>query len=95
MARVKKNIIIQGLSGKFGDQVVFRILRDGRTIVATVPDFSERILSTDQKAHHTKFKAGAAYAKAAQFSEPIYAQLAAGTMKTAYNIALGITFTRL
>jgi len=60
--------------------------------VADVPDFSKRVLSTDQKAHHAKFKAGAAYAKAAQFSEPIYAQLAAGTMKTAYNIALGDYF---
>lgn len=92
MAKVRKNIIIEGISGKLGGQLVFRNLKDGRTIVATVPDFSNRVLSTDQKAHHSKFKAASAYAKVAQFREPTYARLAAGTMKTAYNIALADHF---
>jgi hypothetical protein len=92
MARVRKNIFVQGLSGKFAGQVVFRQLRDGRTIVANVPDFSNRVLSKDQKAHHAKFKDGAAYAKEAAKANPIYAQLAAGTMKTAYNVALADYF---
>jgi hypothetical protein len=92
VAKVRKNIIIEGISGKLGGQLVFRNLKDGRTIVCAAADFSNRVLSTDQKAHHSKFKAGAAYAKAAQYSQPIYAQLAAGTMKTAYNIALADYF---
>lgn len=92
MAKVRRNIIIEGISGKLGGQLVFRNLKDGRTIVCAAPDFSNRVLSTDQKAHHSKFKAGAAYAKAAQYNQPIYAQLAAGTMKTAYNIALADYF---
>jgi hypothetical protein len=92
MARVHNNIIVQGISGKFGGHVVFRRLRDGRTIMADVPDFSHRKLSKDQKAHHAKFKEGAAYAKEAAKSNPIYAQLAAGTMKTAYNVALADFF---
>ena len=92
MAKVRKNQIVQGLSGKLGDQIVFRHLKDGRTIVCAVPDFSERVLSRDQKAHHAKFKDGTAYAKAASKTQPIYAQLAAGTMKTAYNVALADFF---
>jgi hypothetical protein len=92
MARVRRNIIIEGISGKLGGQLVFRNLKDGRTIVCAAPDFSNRVLSTQQKAHHSKFKAGAAYAKAAAKTQPIYAELAAGTMKTAYNIALADYF---
>src|SRR5689334_12887415 len=92
MAKVRKNIIIEGISGKLGGQLVFRNLKDGRTIVCAAPDFSNRVLSTDQKAHHSKFKAASVYAKVAQFSEPIYAQLKEGTTMTAYNIALADYF---
>ena len=92
MAKVEKNIIVRGLSGKFGGQVVFRQLRDGRTIMCAVPDFSNRVLSKDQKAHHAKFKIGAAYAKDAAKTEPLYAELAAGTLKNAYNVALADFF---
>jgi len=92
MARVRRNALIDGLSGMIGDQLVFRTLRDGRTIVCAKPDFSKRVLSADQKAHHAKFKQAAAYARHAARSEPLYAQLAAGTMKTAYNVALADFF---
>ena len=92
MAKVRSNPIVEGLSGKLGDQLVFRHLRDGRTILCVKPDFSKRKLSTKQKAHHLKFKAGAAYARHAAQHQPIYAELAAGTMKNAYNIALADWF---
>lgn len=92
MAKVSNNVLVRGLSGKFAGQVVFRQLRDGRTIVAGMPDFRNRVLSRDQKAHHSKFKEGAAYAKDAAKTNPIYAQLAAGTIKTAYNVALADFF---
>ncbi len=92
MAQVVNNIFARGLSGKLGDQVVFRHLRDGRTIVCTKPDFSRRKLSKEQKAHHKRFKVAAAYAQSASRREPIYAQLAEGTMKNAYNVALGDWF---
>ena len=87
-----KVILVQGLSGKLGDQVVFRHLRDGRTIVCTKPDFSNRKLSKSQKAHHKRFREAAAYARSASRTNPIYAQLAEGTMKNAYNVALGDWF---
>ena len=92
MAKVANNIFVRGLSGKLGGQFVLRRLRDGRTIVCNVPDFSNRKLSKDQKDHHKRFRAASAYAKRASRNNPIYAQLAAGTMKNAYNVALGDWF---
>jgi len=92
MAKVRSNVIMRGLSGKLGDQVVLRHLRDGQTIVCLPPDFSNRKLSRDQKTHHQRFKEAAAYAKAAAQRQPIYAELAAGTIKNAYNIALSDWF---
>ncbi len=92
MAKVRNNVFVRGLSGKLGGQFVLRTLRDGRTIVCNVPDFSNRNLSKDQKEHHKRFQAAAAYARVASKSNPIYAQLAEGTMKNAYNVALGDWF---
>jgi hypothetical protein len=92
MAKMQGNPILQGLSGSLGNQLYFRRLRDGRTIVCARPDFSRRKLSAGQKAHHERFKAASAYAKAAAQTQPIYAQLAAGTLKTAYNVALSDWF---
>jgi hypothetical protein len=88
VAKVKKNVILEGISGKLGDQVVLRHFPDGRTIVAAMPDFSNRVFSTAQTAQQTKFKAASTYAKATYKVEPLYAQLAAGTPRNAYNVAL-------
>ena len=88
MAKVIDNMLVRVLSGKLGDQVVLRRLRDGRTIVCAKPDFSNRKLSKGQKKHHKRFQAASAYAREASRSNPIYAQLAEGTMKNAYNVAL-------
>jgi hypothetical protein len=92
MAKVRDNILVRGLSGKLGGQIVFRHLRDGRTIVCTPPDFSHRKLSRDQKGHHQRVKEAAAYAKLASRKLPVYAELAAGTLKNAYNVAFGDWF---
>jgi hypothetical protein len=95
MARIKTNVIVEGLSGKLGDQLVFWHLRDGRTIVCVKPDFSRRVLSKDRRAHHERFRAAAAYARGVSLSQPIHAKLAAGTIKNAYNLALGDWFHSL
>jgi hypothetical protein len=92
MTRVRNNIFVRGLSGKLADQFVLRTLRDGRTVVCKIPDFSNRKLSRDQKNHHKRFQAASAYAKDASRSNPVYARLAEGTMKNAYNVALGDWF---
>ena len=78
MTRVRNNIFVRGLSGKLADQFVLRTLRDGRTVVCKIPDFSNRKLSRDQKQHHMRFKTASAYAKDASRSNPVYARLAEG-----------------
>lgn len=92
MAKVRDNLFVRGLSGKLGNQFVIRHLRDGQTIVCVRPDFSHRKLSKEQKKHHQRFKAASAYARAAAQQHPIYATLAKGTIKNAYNVALGDWF---
>ena len=93
MAKVRNNLLIRGLSGKLGNQFVIRQLCDGRTIVCTRPDFSGRILSASQREHHQRVKEAAAYAQPASRENPIYAELAASTMKNAYNVAFGDWFS--
>ncbi|MGE5464751.1 MAG: hypothetical protein ACM3PS_15425, partial [Syntrophothermus sp.] len=89
MAKVINNILVRGLSGQLGGQFVIRRLRDGRTIVCKSPDFSNHKLSDAQKEHHGRVKEAAAYARSASRSNPLYARLAEGTMKNAYNVAFG------
>jgi hypothetical protein len=88
MARVVNNIFVRGLSGQVGGQFVIRRLRDGRTIVCKSPDFSNRKLSESQVEHHARVKRAAAYARSASRNNPIYAQLAEGTILNAYNVAM-------
>ena len=92
MAKVVNNIFVRGLSGQVGGQFVIRRLKDGRTIVCKSPDFSHRKLSEAQKEHHRRVKQASAYAKPASQSNPIYGRLAEGTMKNAYNVAMGDWF---
>lgn len=92
MAKIHSNLVTQGLSGSLGRDLMLRRLADGRTILCVKPDFSKRTLSDEQQTHHQRFREGAAYARGAARSQPIYAQVAAGTMKTAYNIALADWF---
>ena len=92
MAKVANNIFLRGLSGQLGGQFVIRRLRNGQTIVCKSPDFSQRKLSDEQKEHHRRVKEAAAYARYASRSNPIYAELAEGTLKNAYNVAFGDWF---
>lgn len=91
MAKAANNILLRGVSGKVGG-VVIRQMRDGSIRLCAPPDFSNRKLSKGQKEHHKRFKQAAAYARQAASTEPVYAELAAGTMKNAYNIALSDWF---
>lgn len=72
--------------------LVLRHMRDGRTIIATRPDYSNHEWTEGQKLHHSRFQEAVAYAKHASRAEPLYAQLAAGTAKNAYNLALSDWF---
>jgi hypothetical protein len=87
MAKVTRNIVMSGLSGSLGKDLVVRQMRDGRTIVSAKPDFSNRQFSEGQLNHQSRVEQAASYAKVASKDNPIYAKLAAGTSKNAYNIA--------
>lgn len=92
MARVNTNELIKALSGAIGG-MVFRSMPDGSTWVSTAPDFSRRKFSKGQKEHQQRFREASSYARHAAKTQPIYAELAKGTMKTAYNIALSDWFS--
>lgn len=92
MAKVKDNPVTEGLSGKLGKRLVFRHMKDGRTILATRPDYTGHIWTADQQTHHNRFQQAAAYALVASKTNPLYAKLARGTAKNAYNIALSDWF---
>ena len=87
MAKVENNPIVRGLSGSIGD-AVFRQMPNGETWVSGKPDFKGRKFSPKQKQNQGRFREAVAYARAAQKTQPIYAQLAAGTVKSPYNWAL-------
>ena len=88
MAKVKKNIIMSGLSGSLGPDHYARVTKDGRTIISRKPDFGNRQFSEAQLNSQNHTKQAAAYAKAAHKENPIYAQKAAGTAMNAYNVAV-------
>ena len=91
MAKVRHNNFTMGLSGKFGN-IVFRQMKDGRTVVAAAPDFSNRKFSKEQQAHQSRFKKAAEYASEASKTNPLYAQLAQKRSKTPYTLALSDWF---
>lgn len=92
MAKVRNNIVIHGLSGSLGDQLVVRQDKAGRTIVGTSPNFDpDRSFSDAQKEVHENFREATSYAKEAK-GNPIYASKADGTPKTPYNVAVADWF---
>jgi hypothetical protein len=92
MAEAKLSFPIEELSGLLGGQLVFKRDRAGRTIVSRKPNFENRVFSAEQKQHQSRFQQAAAYAKTAAKTQPIYAELAAQTIKSAYNVAVGDWF---
>jgi len=72
--------------------MVFRQMPDGSTCVSGKQDFSRREFSQGQKDHQSRFQRAVWYARAAARSQPIYAKLAEGTGRSAYNFALSDWF---
>jgi len=91
MAKARKNLVVEGLSGSIWE-LVFRQMPDGSTRVSQKPDFSKRVFSQGQKDHQRRFQEAVAYAREAAKSQPVYAELAKGTTKNAYNWALSDWF---
>lgn len=92
MAKVRKNIVIQGLSGSLGDQVVIKQDKAGRTIVSVKPAFDpNRTFSEAQKEVHENFREATAYAKTVKTDEA-YVSKAEGTPQSPYNVAVADWF---
>ena len=94
MARVYQNVVMQGVKGILGNQLVFKKDKAGRTIISVKPTFDEdRMFSMAQQAQHQAFREATAYAKD-QTSNPLYLAKAEGTPLNAYNIAVADWFNR-
>jgi hypothetical protein len=92
MAKVRNNIVMQGLSGMLGDQLVLKQDKAGRTIVSVKPTFDpNRTFSEEQQAVHDNFREATAYAKSAKSNE-VYAAKVAGTPQSTYNLAVADWF---
>ena len=62
MAKVKNNIVTQGLSGMLGGQLVFRQTSRG-TVVSVAPSEPSGPLTAGQLAQRTRFQQAVIYAK--------------------------------
>ena len=89
MARVKKNIITQGLSGKLGNNIVFRH-RGDQTIVAVVPQKTKYEPTEAQQKQTRKFRNAVVYGKQAIQDPTVRAayQAQAKDGQSAYNVAV-------
>lgn len=87
MAKVRKNPVIQGISGKIGN-LVFKQLPDGSTIVTAKQVLHNKKWSKGQLAHQARMREAAAYGKEAQY-HPVYVGLAEKSTLTGYNFAFG------
>ena len=92
MAKVRNNIVIKGLSGSLGDQLVLKQDKAGRTIVSVKPDFDpNHEFSAAQKEVQEHFREATAYAKTAKTNE-VYVAKADGAAHSAYNVAVADWF---
>jgi len=87
MAKVLNNLIIQGLSGSLGNQIVIRKGKGGQTIVTAKPASTNRTFSATQLAQQEAFRNAIAYAKTVK-SDAVYLTKAQGTTLSAYNAAV-------
>ena len=92
MAKVRNNIIIQGLSGSLGDQLVIKQDKAGRTIVAVPPSVDpNRTFTEAELERQGRFRDASVYAKGAK-DEAVYAAKAEGTPMNPYNVAIADWF---
>jgi hypothetical protein len=68
MALIKENDLTEGMSGKFGKKIVFRVVRG--VTVATRRSTTERVPSEKQLVHRERFQRAAEYAKA-KMQDPV------------------------
>jgi hypothetical protein len=88
MAKVIDNLIVAGLSGRIGKQVVVRRRKDGSYVVAAAPPRNTGRVATDNQAEYrTRFRAAIAHAKVAM-RDPAVIAAAKERHQTAFNWAV-------
>ena len=87
MAKVQSNLIIHGLSGMLGKQVVIKRQKNGQYVVAAAPGAHGGELSEAQKQQREKFRQAILYAKAAHNTAE-YQELAQSRGQSTYNVAV-------
>jgi hypothetical protein len=93
MAESKKNDVILGMSGKFGEMFVFR-QKDGKTIASRAPGPRTAEPTSGQQAVRSKFQLAVLYGKTIMADEPTkqaYKDRAAPG-QSAYNVAIADFF---
>ncbi|MEP6895765.1 MAG: hypothetical protein ABI986_09180 [Chloroflexota bacterium] len=90
MAKVLNNLVMQGLSGSLGNQLVIRKGKGGQTIITAKPA-AGRNFNPTQLAHQQAFRDAIAYAKSAR-DEVTYLTKAQGTTMSAFNAAVADWF---
>ena len=92
MAKIWNNLFLEGLTGLVGDRIILRRDAAGRTIICARPRPNpHRAFSDLQRAQLDRFREAAAYAVSAMHN-PVYAGLAHGTPRNAYNLAISDWF---
>jgi hypothetical protein len=93
MAKVAKNLVLYGSSGKLGEQLVIRN-HGGQIILAQAPGERTGEPTAAQAAHQTRFQQAVIYGKT-QMADPVakaaYEEKAEG-MQTAFNMAVADFF---
>jgi hypothetical protein len=88
MAKVIKNIFLEGVSGSIGDHLVLKRTRGGRTILCKKPRFRrDRTFSEAQLARQQVFGEATEYAKQMK-DEPLYVAIAKKKDRTGFNVAV-------
>jgi hypothetical protein len=87
MAKVENNLVIHGLSGMLGKQVVVRRQKNGEYVLAAAPNRRGHELSDAQKEHQERFRQAILFAKGAQ-KTPEYQEVAKARGQAAYNVAV-------
>lgn len=87
MARIESNLVLHGVSGTIGGQLVIRRRRGGYVLAAAPGRLTDRVPTQKQKDQQERFRKAALYGKATQ-SLPAYQALAQARGVAAYTVAL-------
>ena len=91
--RITQDTAIDILRAMVADRWVIRHGKAGRPILSRKPVFAEdREFTPAQKEQHGRFREAALFAKSAIGKEVIYTVMAAGTARTAFNVAIADWF---